>query len=205
VDKPAGPANYGSLLPLMPPDSDPSMEEFVRDAIAEMNLASELHERLLAGAKNELFNENLEPSLNLKKAAEFFAWLSHTQKKKLPRVVIAGLEGLGINRPSKKSGRPRGRRTDILYVARVREIMLRIGQRDVFSMKKQMRKKYSHRWRVPFMRSLEREGFPLEEIDILTTSSSLRAFATHMTASEFNVSYDAVDRACRRTAKAAKS
>jgi hypothetical protein len=185
-------------------EADPDFYQFLMRGIEEMNYGKELHKQLIAGAENELTGKRLKPALSLKSVAEFLAWLSRTENTSLPGVVRVGLKSLGVIRPLKKRGRPKGRKADLLYVARVEETMSRIKSDGVFSRREAMKQKYGPNWRVRFMNSLKREEWTVEEIYFLTNSRGPRVFAIHIAARDCNVSYDAVDRACQRVAKAAK-
>lgn len=68
----------------------------VEMAVAETNLAKELHKRLLAGAENELYDKKLEPALSPKRVAQFLASVSYAQKNKLAKTIKWGLHSLGI-------------------------------------------------------------------------------------------------------------
>jgi hypothetical protein len=169
-----------------------------------LNLKTELHKRLLAGAQNELFNAGLEPALSPKLVAELLVGISNTEKVALARVVRVGLQSLRVDGLTRRRGRPKGwKKAPLRYLTFVEEAERFIEKNGVFSRKAEMKKTYRSRWSVEFQKLLKRESWPPDAIYLLVNSKTPRVYATHMASELFNVSYDRIERACRH-AKAAQ-
>lgn len=167
-------------------------------------LAREIYKKLLLGAVNALRKKQFKPALAPYKVAQLLAWLAHCKKSRLPWAVEVGLDWLGISRVSRTRGRPLGRKADLEYVAFVRAALGLINENRVWERKKEARQRYRFNWYGHLQKGLEREGWSQEFFDLLVNSKTPRALAIHLAARHLRVSYDAVARACRRAAKAAK-
>jgi hypothetical protein len=193
------------VLPVTSADTeDPEWDQLLRNAAAETAHANIIHERLLAGAKNELLDKKIEPSLGLKRTADFLAFLSRAESFKLPRAVKGWLESLGVSHTPRKLGRPKGRRADLSYATYVVATVRKMEQAGIFSTREQFKKQRGHNWRLAYTKSLARTGVSPEEIEFFANSRSVRSCAIKIASSHFGVSYDAIDRACRRYASSAK-
>jgi hypothetical protein len=167
----------------------------VASAGAEIELATDLHKKLLAGAKNELFHQDNEPALSLKRVAEFLASVAHSGKTGMARTVKSGLQALKI--VHRKRGRPKGRRVESHYAWWVGETQKNIEKSGIFSKRSELREQYGRNWQRHFSSLLQREKWELP--GLLERSRTPRVYAIHLAARFFKVSYDRISRACART------
>jgi hypothetical protein len=186
------------------PEEIEDWQTFVDEARAQDNLAAVLHLKLLNGAKNEFSNGQLEPALSPKRVAEFLAWLSYSDSAGLTATVTSGLRGLGIERQAPKPGRPKGRKTQDLYVHYIEQTMRETEQDDVFSLKRSFRKRYRGDWSERFRKRLERDKWSIQEISWLLVSNKPLSFAMREAADHFHVSFAAIERSWRRARESAK-
>jgi hypothetical protein len=184
-------------------EEDADWQTFVSAANAETEFTADLHQRLLTGAESELGGRQLEP-LSPKRVAEFLTWIASSKNKELANRLKDRLATLGITRASPRQGRPKGRKADLRYLAYFDKVRDIFRQKGVFSRRKDLQIKYGPMWNARFLKELEAEGWTADEISVITTLKSPRAAAIQMAASAFKVTYEAVDRACRRRPKAAK-
>jgi hypothetical protein len=164
-----------------------------------LSLSRDLYKRLLNGAKNEILGRSLAPSLNLEGIANFLTDISATNAEKLPGLVKCRLKELGIPQLGGKLGHPSGRKQDRRYLVYVEEVEKRVGKLGLFEAKKAAMREKRH---TQFAARLKRDGWPDYMINLLLTAKSSRSFAVYVTAYEFDVAFDTVDKGCRRAKRA---
>jgi hypothetical protein len=168
--------------------------QWVASSGAEIELAADLHKKLLVGAKNELFHQENEPALSLKRVAEFLASVAHSGKTGMARTVKSGLQALKIEH--RKRGRPKGRKAESHYAWWVGETQKSIEKSGIFSKRAQLRKQHGRNWQRHFSSLIQREQWPLT--GLLERSRTPRAYAMHLAAEFFDIPYDQISRACGR-------
>jgi hypothetical protein len=201
VAKPKSPADRLSpknVLNLVSLDNEVDWERYLDKYLPELDLAIDLHKKLLVGAKNELDNESLKPALRLKAVAGFLAEVSNSKGQMLPQIVKQRLQDLGIPHLSNKKGRPPGRKFDRFYLAYIEEVERIIEQDGIFQKRSQLRARRRRNWTTEFRKLLEHDRWPPADIDSLTNSKTPRSFATHKATQYFKVSYDVAAAAYRR-------
>ncbi len=182
--------------------SDKAVRQLISRSPYSRHVA-DLLQRLLLGAAGAFLRQNFKGGLDLYALADFLALLASSESSDLGWVVKEGLKGLGIQRVAQKRGRPPGRKSDLKYVRSVQVCLDLIRNGGVWELRAGFRKKHLRDWRRRLDRELQKRGWASEFVDLVLTSRTPRALAISLTASHFEVSYDAIARACRRV-KAAK-
>jgi hypothetical protein len=75
VAKPKNPADRLSpkqVLNFESLENEADWDSFLEAAIPALSLVDDLHQKLLAGAKNEILDENFKPALRLRAVADFW-------------------------------------------------------------------------------------------------------------------------------------
>lgn len=184
-----------SFLTSEPLEEQKEFLKLTHEAATEIDRLKNLHQRLLIGAKNELFDQDVEPAISFKVLAEFLDALTHAKKAELTKVVKNGLRRLGIVRHG-RDRRP-GRWTELHYswwVDLNRQFVEKCG---IFSARMALQKEYPRTWQRYFKNLLKAEGWPL--IDQLAISDTPTEFAMWLATENFGISYHQIYRACRRT------
>jgi hypothetical protein len=169
----------------------------LRGLLRGSNLATDLHNKLLAAASKNPPTNDSKDMLSLERVAEFLTAVSMSEKAVLAKTVKSGLQSLGIERP--KPGRPKGRRTETLYFEYVEALQRAIEQTGVFAKKTEMKRTCGARWQPQLRQFLERGKWPVDSIHLVITSTTTRVLAIHIASQRFGRSYDRIARACRRT------
>jgi hypothetical protein len=188
-------------LDLEAPEDQEDWEAYLQRAPKEQKLADDLYLRLLNGARNERSRKKIASSLNLKRVAELLAWMSFSNSASLAAGVPIRLEVLGIERHTTKRGRPKGAKTQYLYVQYVQQASHDIERSGVFAIRRSFKKRYRADWSERFRKRLENSQLSLDEVSWLLVSTKPLTFAIRKAGNYFGVSYAAIDRAWRRVAK----
>lgn len=163
--------------------------------------ANDLGVKLLTGSQNMLLRKADQPSLDPLKVAQFLAWLAEAEPQHMNWVVQRGLEWLDIKRITRPRGRPRGRVKDQEYLHYFSGAMLMIHQDQLWEAKHEIRQKYPKNWRLKLQLSLQEKGWGPETVELLATAHNREAFAIKLVSRRFEVEYDTVAKAVRRSSK----
>jgi hypothetical protein len=172
----------------------------------EFRLAEELCVKLLIGSQDLILRRPAtKGGLQPLQVAQFLASLAYKRDRDLPRTVQEGLRWLGIKPMPQRRGRPRGRLKDADYLAYVQETEQLLAREGIHDRKAEMKRKYPTGWQTRLRGLLVSQGWYPEVVDFIVVSKTLRSCAVNLAARRFNVSYDAVAKACRRENKTAKN
>jgi hypothetical protein len=152
-------------------------------------LAREIDDKLHLGSGSEV---------NPSKIGQFLAWIASCDPKDLPWAVSLGLHWLGVDRITRKPGRPKGRKTPNKYLLFVSEAQQIIEERGLWVKKKQMRQQYRSDWQKKLRRDLKQDGWPDEIATWLSAARTPRSLAIYMVSGHLGVSYDAVVKGIQR-------
>jgi len=161
-------------------------------------LAADVLARLLKGAVKTPLSQDVKDSLTLARVADFLAMLACCEEEgDLPWAVKEGLKWLAIERRSKKRGRPKGRKSNYEYFLDFTARSLVVERAGVWALRESLKAEQPHRWRERLRDQLQQAKWPKQEIDAVILAKTLRSLAIQLTAYEFGVEYDTVQKAIR--------
>jgi hypothetical protein len=173
---------------------DPRFGQFWSQT-GQSKLAANILSSLLKGAKT-LPSQHFEGVLTPARVAEFLAWIACCDDDgDVPWAVKTGLKWLGIERQTKKRGRPSGKKSNYDYFVEFRARSLVIDRTAVWALKKSLQVETPHRWQARLRESLQGARWSQKEIDALIVAKTPRSLAIQLTAYEFGVEYDTVQKA----------
>jgi hypothetical protein len=134
-------------------------------------LAREIDDKLHLGSGSDV---------NPSKVGQFLAWIASCDPKDLPWAVSLGLHWLGIDRITRKPGRPKGRKTPNKYLLSMSDAQQIIEQRGLWVKREQMRSQYPSDWPKRLRRDLKKDRWTDEIATWLCTAKTRRSLAIYI-------------------------